>query len=264
MAQMHFWPIFSGSSGNAVYIAYNDTRLLIDAGISSSRLETALKKVGVDIKSLDGVLVTHEHSDHICGLNVLSRRHGVPVYANAAAWAAMESKVGIPSSSMKLFQSGAAFHIKDLCISAFRTPHDAAEPVGYAVSGGGFTACVMTDLGHVPKGVLECAKGADIVLLESNHDIDMLEMGHYPEYLKRRILSDKGHLSNVSAGKAAVQLAHAGVRNIVLGHISRENNEEKVAFDTVAGALAEDGFTPDDVDLGIAYRDRYGCFYRIK
>ncbi len=264
MAQMHFWPVFSGSSGNAVYIAYNDTHLLIDAGISASRLDEALKKVGADLKSLDGVLVTHEHSDHISGLNVISRRYGVPVYANAAAWAAMEKKVCAPSSATKLFQTGAAFHIKDLCISTFRTPHDAAEPVGYAITGGAFTACVMTDLGHTPKSVLECAKGADIVLLESNHDVGMLEMGHYPEYLKRRILSDKGHLSNESAGKAAVQLARAGVRNIVLGHISKENNEERVAYDAVGDALAQDGFSPDDVNLGIAYRERYGSFYRIK
>lgn len=262
---MHFWPIYSGSSGNAIYIAYNDTRLLIDAGVPTSHLEAALKKAGVEIRSLDGVLVTHEHSDHVSGLSVLTRKHGVPVYANAAAWAKLERKPsGIPPASQMVFTTGAAFHVKDFCISPFRTPHDAVESVGFTVSGGGFTACVMTDLGHVPKPVLECAKDADIVLLESNHDIPMLEMGRYPEYLKRRILSDRGHLSNDSAGKAAVQLAQGGVRNIVLGHLSRENNNEQKAFDTVANALTQGGFTPEDISLGIAYRDHYGCFYRIK
>jgi phosphoribosyl 1,2-cyclic phosphodiesterase len=264
LSEFNFWPIYSGSSGNVIFAAYGKTQLLIDAGVSAARIDQALKSRGLILHQINGVLVTHEHSDHVNGLPVLARKFEIPVYANRPVWDRLETKTETPISNQREFITGESFFIGEMLITPFLLPHDAAEPVGFSIVAGGMNACIMTDLGHMPKSAIKIAENADVVLLESNHDVDMLMNGPYPSHLKNRILSGKGHLSNASAAEAAAILVQAGVKGIVLGHISRDNNSEDKAFTETADALKKIGASPKDVFLSLAYRDRHGPYFRIR
>ena len=221
-------------------------------------IEGALDDIGVSPASIDGILITHEHSDHTSGAGVFSRRYDVPVYANKGTWEAIGAKAGkIASGNARIFDTGKEFYIEDIAVRPFATPHDAAEPVGYALHTGGKKACVATDLGHFNRSILNEVDKADIILVESNHDIDMLNAGKYPAYLKKRILSRKGHLSNDAAADAVVQMCNRDIRRFILGHLSHENNREDIAKSVVCGALESAGIKPGkDAMLGMAHRDR--------
>lgn len=256
-------PLFSGSSGNAIFISSGRTKVLIDAGVSCKRIEEALKYIGEDAAGLNGILITHEHSDHTAGARVLSKKHGIPVYATEPTWLSM-SGVDIQTKLTRII-SKTDFYIDDLLIEPFDLPHDASDPVGYCVSCGAFKTAVATDLGYFPKAMENKLRSCDLVVLESNHDIEMLASGRYPYVLKQRIRSRGGHLSNDAAADAAVRLACAGVTSILLGHLSKENNSEQLAFRTVTDTLLRSGITPGkDIDLGIAFRDRVTGVFHIK
>ena len=254
-----FCPLFSGSSGNAVYIGSDSTGILIDAGVSASRIIKELGAVGVSPGGIRALLVTHEHSDHISGVGVFSRRFHVPVYATEGTWAAMRGKIGdIDERNVITFPAGEDFSVGDLFIRSFQIPHDAADPVGYAVTHGRCKAAVATDIGCVRDGWLNELEGCDALLLEANHDVSMLEAGSYPYELKKRILGRKGHLSNDAAGEAAVSLVQRGVRAIMLGHLSKENNFPELALTSVTCALREAGWEPGrDVMLSVASRSAH-------
>ena len=255
--QLQFCPLFSGSSGNALYVGTDKTKILIDAGLSGAKITAEMDKIGVSPAELKAILVTHEHADHISGVGVLSRRYHLPVYASLGTWAAMSGKVGAIDPGCRIsFETGEDFSIGDLDIRPFPTPHDAADPVGYALSAAGSKVAIATDIGAVRDGWLREVEGADVLLLEANHDVDTLKASRYPYELKRRILSTRGHLSNDDAGKAAAELAKRGVRVIVLGHLSGENNFPELAYASVACALEESGLKPGrDVMLSVARRD---------
>ncbi|MBE5780683.1 MAG: MBL fold metallo-hydrolase [Clostridiales bacterium] len=262
---MYFCPLFSGSSGNATYIASDDCALLIDVGLPASTIEKALKQNGIDPASIGGILVTHEHSDHIAGLGPFSRRYNVPIYANLPTWDAMSLKIGnIAEKNARIFNPGQDFYIGDMGIHPFLTPHDSAKSVGYSIFYKGKQFTYMTDIGHFGNDLLNEAKGADLVFLESNHDIDLLKNGRYPAYLKRRILSTKGHLSNKDAADALVKLCNTGVRKVMLGHLSKENNTEELARDTALSAMLSAGIKPfTDLSIGIARRSTPGKLVEI-
>lgn len=249
-------PLFSGSSGNAILIRTQHTSILVDAGVSGKRTTEALASVGVDAKDIEGILITHEHSDHIQGAGVLSRKYDIPIYATPLTWQAANGKLGkIKSQNVRKIDKS-DFFIDDLLIEPFETPHDAADSVGYCLSRGSRKIGIATDLGHFPKSVEHRLHSCDLVLLESNHDINMLLTGRYPQRLKQRIRSNRGHLSNNDAACAAIKLAAAGVSSILLGHLSQENNNAKVAFRTVTDALISEGFVPGEhINLGLAMRD---------
>lgn len=258
-------PLFSGSSGNAILISSGTTRILVDAGVSGRRLEEALRSVDQYARDIKGILITHEHSDHIQGAGILSRKHNIPVYATAPTWEACAGKLGNVHSRLTRVISKTGFYIDDLLIEPYDIPHDAADPVGYTISCGARKVAVATDLGYFPKAVEMKLQSCDLVLLESNHDVAMLHTGRYPRALKERIKSRKGHLSNDDAGDAAVRLACAGVSSILLGHLSRENNSEQLAFRTVTDALIAQGLTPGhDINLGLAFRDRVTGVFHVK
>ena len=258
--QLQFCPLFSGSSGNAIYVGTDNTKILIDAGLSGAKITAELSKIGVSPAELRAILVTHEHADHISGVGVLSRRYHLPVYATLGTWAAMGGKLGALDQGCRVeFEAGEDFSIGDLDIRPFPTPHDAADPVGYAVSAAGARVAVATDIGAVRESWLREVEGADVLLLEANHDVDTLKAGRYPYELKRRILGNRGHLSNDDAGAAAAELARRGVRVIVLGHLSGENNFPELAYASVACVLEEAGLKPGrDVMLSVARRDGRG------
>lgn len=262
---MEFCTLFSGSGGNCIYVGSASARLLIDAGLSAVTIEKALSEIGVEPRSIDGILVTHEHSDHISGLSAMANKYGMPVYANTRTWAAMPQRAaGVKAGQARVFATGSEFYINDIGIRPFPISHDAAEPVGFALLCEGKKICTATDTGRFTKGMAECVKGADLMLLESNHDVNMLKNGAYPAYLKARILSALGHLSNESAAQAAVMLAGLSVRRFVLGHLSAQNNREELALAAVCGALEANGAAPGkDVHIGVAHRDRHGSLYRL-
>jgi phosphoribosyl 1,2-cyclic phosphodiesterase len=260
-----FIPLFSGSSGNATLVYSGRTKILIDAGISGSRLEEALRNAGEDIRDVRGILITHEHNDHIAGAGVLSRKHDIPIYATDGTWQAGTRKLGNVHSRHIRVIDKAEFYINDLLIEPFAIPHDAADPVGYCVSCGNRRVAVATDMGWFPQSVEYRLHACDLVLLEANHDLSMLVSGRYPRSLKDRIRSRKGHLSNDEAGAAAVKLVAAGVTSILLGHLSRENNDEPIAYRTVTDALLAQGITPGrDMSLGVAFRDQVTGRFEVK
>lgn len=264
--QLQFCPLFSGSSGNSIFIGTPRTKILIDAGLSGAKITGELRKIGVEPDKLNAILVTHEHSDHIAGVGVLSRRYRIPVYANAGTWAAMRGKLGaIEPARMIEFETGSDFSIGDLDIRPFATPHDAAEPVGYAIYAGACKAAVATDLGCVREGWLNEVSASDVLLLEANHDVNTLEAGRYPYELKKRILGRRGHLSNDDAGQAAVELVKRGVRAIVLGHLSGENNFPELAYASVCGMLEQNGYVPGrDLALSVARRDGHSELFSME
>ena len=262
-----FCPLFSGSSGNALFIGAGETRILIDAGMPGKAIEGALREIGVLPETLNGIAVTHEHSDHVKGVGILSRKYKLPIYANERTWNAMARSVGeIAPWNRRVIEAEGDFFIGDLALLPFSIPHDAADPVGYRVFYGGRSVATATDMGYMRKSVLKTLSGVDVLLLESNHDPDLLMQNpHYSLYLKQRILSNHGHLSNAASADALVNLYESGVRQVLLGHLSGENNTPELALMTASERLRREGVQPGaDVGLGLAWRDRVSRKFEIE
>lgn len=256
--RMTLCPLFSGSSGNCVYIAMGGVRLLVDAGVSASRIEAQLAEIGVDIDEIDAILVTHEHVDHIRGLGVLCRRHRLPVYANEGTWnGILQKEAGIPDGCKRTFYTGEDFYIGPLNVHPFPIPHDAMEPVGYAIGCQGMRCGVATDIGHLREDWMEAVSGCQALVLEANHDVEMVRRGPYPQRLKQRILGRRGHLSNEDCAKALLALAAKGAQAVFLSHLSADNNLPELAYNTVCEALAGAGYAVGEaVSVSLARRDR--------
>lgn len=257
---MKFYPIASGSSGNCILIASDAHSVLVDAGISGKKIEEGLRGIDMQTSDIDGILVTHEHSDHIKGIGVLARRYGIPVYTTGGTAEALYNmtQIGkIPEGLVHIIEADKNFQIGDLEIRAFRTSHDAAEPVGFRVEHDGRSAAVSTDLGEYTDYTIENLQNLDVLLLESNHDLRMLQAGRYPYYLKRRIMGEKGHLSNDDAGRLLCRLLHDRIKHVYLGHLSHENNYEALAFETVSQevTMGDCPYKAADFDITIAHRD---------
>ncbi|MGI6085024.1 MAG: MBL fold metallo-hydrolase [Acetivibrionales bacterium] len=250
--------LFSGSSGNCIFVSYNDTAVLIDAGVSGRRIEAALAGIGESFDKIAGIFITHEHSDHISGAGILSRRHNVPIYANPTTWMAMRPVLGkIKTEFVRYIELGGSVTIGDITIRPFSIPHDAACPVGYNIYVNGKKLTIATDIGHMDKELLSNLEQSEMVLLESNHDVEMLRTGKYPWPLKQRIMGDNGHLCNDIAGQVVAHLARSGTKRFLLGHLSKENNFPELAYQTVRNALMDIKINPEkDVYLEVALRDR--------
>lgn len=227
----------SGSGGNCLLVSAKGTNVLLDAGISMKRIENALRGIGLSINNIDGVLVTHEHSDHVSGLKMLSKHYGVPIFAPRTVAARLRGMLPETEPYIRIIVPGHSFDIGALRIRAFHTPHDTDESVGYRLECGSIFA-LATDMGHVTDEVEESLTGADAVLVESNHDVAMLSYGPYPVHLKRRILSDRGHLSNDDCAQLVKRLTDGGVGKIILGHLSRENNSPEKALMTTRSLVS--------------------------
>ncbi len=235
-----FATIASGSSGNSIFIGSEHTKILIDAGLSGKKIQQGLSDIGVNGDEIDAIFVTHEHIDHVQGIGILSRRFDIPVFATENTWRDMPSSVGeIKEKNMRVIESRKEFAFNDLCIKPYSIPHDAAAPVGYSIVKNKFKVSVATDIGHVTNEIMENIKDCDLLLLESNHDVEMLKNGGYPFPLKKRILGKEGHLSNETAGKllAWVICQNSKLKNVFLGHLSKENNTPETAFSTVKNIL---------------------------
>lgn len=242
--QLVIAPLFSGSKGNAVWVSGGGVSILIDAGKPCKYIESELNAIGENAADLSAILVTHEHIDHVQGVGPLSRRYNIPVYANSDTWYGMANRVGEISAANVREIDTSDFYIEKLCVQPFDVPHDAARPFSYTIEYLGHKVAVITDQGVMTKSTLNYAAGSDIVLLESNHDVHMLKTGPYPAELKKRILSKYGHLSNDAAANAALVLAQNGTKLILLGHISEQNNDRRLALDTVKDFLESNGIVP--------------------
>ncbi len=255
--ELRFSPLFSGSSGNAIYVGCDDAHILVDAGMSGTRVIQELCRVGVDPRRLSAILVTHEHADHIKGIGILSRKLDLPVFATEGTWRGMYAKIGpIAEKNRIIIEADRDFFMGSIDVTPFSIPHDAAEPVGFTFGVDGAKLAIATDLGCIRDGWFKQVLGSDAVLLESNYDPDMLRAGPYPYELKQRILSRKGHLSNDDAGRAAAELALNGTRQIILGHLSKENNFPELAMRSCELYLQQAGIEPHvDVMLCVARRD---------
>lgn len=257
---MRLCSIASGSSGNCIYTGSEKTHLLVDAGLSAKKVEEGLKKLQVEGKDLKGLLLTHEHSDHVKGVGILARRYGLAVYATAGTIARlkrMKSLGKIDEGLYHVIKADQKFMIGDVEVEPFRVSHDAAEPVAYRFCCGGKCAAVATDMGRYNDYIVEKLKKLDVLLLEANHDIQMLEVGPYPYPLKQRILGEWGHLSNESAGQLLCRVLHDGMKKIYLGHLSKENNYVELAYETVKLEieLGDVKYGAGDFDIEVAKRD---------
>jgi phosphoribosyl 1,2-cyclic phosphodiesterase len=255
---MKFSVLASGSSGNSLFIESDRLRVLVDAGLSGKQMAERLERIGVDPCTLSAIFVSHEHIDHVRGLGVLARRHRIPVYMNESTWKNLPSSVGeIPEPLLHFLESGAALELEDLLVEPIPVSHDAAEPVGYHFRHGQETLAIVTDLGYVSRRIMDRVRGTDTLIWESNHDTEMLRMGSYPWNVKRRILSDVGHLSNEDAGEALTEILRGAGENVYLAHLSKDNNMSELAHLTVRNILEEAGFrTGRDVHLWPTFDDR--------
>ena len=226
----------SGSSGNCALLTLDGVHILLDAGISWRRICTELAQSGVRPEDLAAVLITHEHSDHIAGLGTLVKHCAAPICAPRIVARRLERTVAGAAARLRIFAPGMPETLETLRVQCFPTSHDTDESVGWRVEGSAVFA-LATDTGCVTPEIERGLRGADAVLIEANHDVDMLRAGPYPYYLKRRILSARGHLSNDDCAALAARLAEGGTRQIVLGHLSRENNRPALAYQTVCSAL---------------------------
>lgn len=230
----------SGSSGNVTYIESEKKKLLVDSGLSGKKVAELLKQINRDIADLDGILVTHEHRDHIHGVGVLARKYKLDVYANEKTWEAMLPMIGNVNTEQKyLFEMGTTLSIGDIDIESFGVSHDAAAPQFYSFHKNNKRFVMLTDTGYVSDRMRGMVANADMYLFESNHDLEMLRMGHYPWHLKQRILGDKGHLSNEDGALALAEIIGDTTKKIFLGHLSRDNNIKELAHLTAVNILKE-------------------------
>lgn len=235
---MRFSVLASGSGGNACYVETRETRILIDAGLSGRELMRRLELIQVDPKTLDALIITHEHSDHIRGAGPLARRLDLPVYINGSTLRRGMKSLGRISMAVPV-QTGQAFSVNDLFVETFTKCHDAADPMGVVVSSNGIKLGLVTDLGRTTRLVEDRLRGCRAVVLEFNHDESMLAEGPYPLDLKRRIKGPDGHLSNRQAGALLKTLCHRDLKVVVLAHLSETNNDAEKALEAAKRALAE-------------------------
>lgn len=247
-----FASLISGSSGNATLVSDGRTKLLVDCGMSGSCLKKILDSIDISAEDIDALLLTHEHSDHVKGAGVIARRYNIPVYATRATFDAMS--VGV-MPHIEAISPDSEFCIGSIGVHPFSIPHDAADPVGYNFFAENKKITVATDMGHMDNDLFSNLYGSNMILLESNHDIEMLRMGSYPFSLKQRILSDTGHLSNDMAAKTVCALIKSGTEHIMLGHLSKENNNPQVAYMTAENELNARGIILSrDATLTVAER----------
>jgi len=262
---MKFCTLMSGSSGNALYVETAKTKVLIDAGKSGKALTQALEEgPGCAPQDLDALLISHEHRDHVLGAGVLARRYHMPLFATQGTWEAMGSQIGpIKEEQKNYIKTNRTLELGDLKIEFFSISHDAQDPVGFLLSQGRKRLGIATDSGVFTSQMAQSLSHADCLVLEANHDPEMLQRGPYPWPLKKRISGEKGHLSNQGAGEALLQTIGANTTRVVLAHLSSENNKPELALQTVENTLEKNHFDLAEVEITVAPRYKPGLLMSI-
>ena len=243
---LRFSVLASGSTGNAFYIESAKTRLLVDAGLSGKQIDRLFQEINIDPQTLSGILVTHEHSDHIKGLGVMARKYQLPIYANQKTWEAMGDSLGKLSVEQKFeFAVDQVKTFNDLDVRSFGVSHDAVEPMFFTFHKGERKVALVTDLGYVSEPIKDIVADADAYIFEANHDVELLRMGRYPWSVKRRILSDSGHVSNEDCGYALSEVIGNKTERIYLAHLSQDNNMKDLAKMSVEQILQTHGINID-------------------
>lgn len=253
---LNFCSLYSGSSGNSLFVESENTKLLVDAGVSSKKIEEALANLEIDPTSIDGILITHEHSDHVQGLGTFAKKFNLPVFVNEKTLDAMpKQKEKISEKNIKLFNINEKFEIGDLKVKPFSIPHDAANPCGFNIFKDDKKISIATDIGHMTNGVLKNLEDSIFIMLESNYDPEVLKYSKYPYQLKTRIAGPDGHLSNELAGKTISYLLNSGLKQAVLGHLSKQSNFPELAYKTVIEEIMCTKYDENSLKLSVASRD---------
>lgn len=251
-----FCAMFSGSSGNCIYISAGGSSILVDAGVSARSICNALETIGSEIGQVSAILITHEHSDHIKGLKTLLSKYKIPVYASPGTIEGILQNIPVGDEHFTELETGSSIEIAGMGVSSFCTSHDSNESVGFRIhTPDGRRIAIATDLGYVSDTVMSGISDCDIVMIESNHDVGMLQNGKYPYYLKRRIMSKTGHLSNDACASVLPQLCSGGTRHFVLAHLSRDNNFPELALETAVSVMKLSGIASEDYEIEVAPRN---------
>ena len=251
----NFCSLYSGSSGNCLLLETSNTKVLIDAGESAKKITSALSSLDIEPSQIDAILVTHEHSDHVRGLGTFSKKYDIPVYANSKTWDSMpEQSIKINEKNIKSFIIEENFEIGDLKVHPFKIPHDAANPCGFNFTYNNKKISIATDIGHMTSNIIHKLEDSHFILLESNYDPEILKFSSYPYSLKQRISGPNGHLPNSEAGKTISYLINSGLKEVMLGHLSKENNFPELAYKTVVEELIENDIDCSKIKINVANR----------
>lgn len=266
---MRMMSIASSSKGNCIYIGSDNTHILVDCGISRKKVVEGLTRLDLSLEDIDAILITHEHDDHIKGLGVLERTRRIPIISSMGTCRSLIGRKMLGNADydvIKGFEAGADFSIGDIEIKTVSISHDAADPVGYTFSQGSAKAGILTDLGKYSDEIIEKYSNLSALLLESNHDVRMLQVGPYPYSLKQRIYGDKGHLSNEASGKLLTKLLNDRIQKIMLGHLSEINNYPEIAFQTVCNEvdLSDNCYKSKDFDISVLNREDYSEIIELR
>ena len=261
---LNFCSLYSGSSGNSLFVQTENTKLLIDAGVSAKKIQEALEGLQVDPSSIDGILITHEHTDHVQGLGTFAKKYNVPVFVNNKTLDYMpKQKEKLGKNNIKNFEVGEKFEINDLKIKSFSIPHDAANPCAFLLSKDDKSIGIATDIGHMTNSIIKELEPSDFLLLEANYEPEVLKFSPYPYKLKQRIAGPNGHLPNEEAGKTISYLLKNNLKQAMLGHLSKENNFPELAYKTVVEELISNNYNENSLTLGVANRDIPGNIIEI-
>lgn len=261
---LQFCSLYSGSSGNSLFVQSNSTNILVDCGTSAKKILVALDDIGVNIDDIDAIIVTHEHNDHVQGLGTLSKKYDIPVFANCETWDAMQvQRNKIDSKNQLTFEVNNEFQIGNLQIFPFSIPHDAANPCGFSICNGNKKLSIATDLGHVNNEIIDNLRDSQFMLLEANYDPEVLKVSRYPYPLKERIAGPNGHLSNATAGKTIGTLINKDLQEVMLGHLSKENNFPELAYQTVADELIHNNIDINNIKISVASRFNHSAIVNV-
>lgn len=257
--------LYSGSSGNSFFIQSENTNILIDVGVSCKKIETALKNdFNLSLNDIDAIFVTHEHVDHTKSLDLISSKYNLPVFASRGTWNALKEKITkISNDNKRTFEIDKSFEFKDLRIFPFSTPHDAAEPCGFNIYKDNSKISIATDLGYIDDKLFNNLKESSFLMLESNYEPNILRLSSYPYKLKQRISSKNGHLSNNDASETISKLVNFGLKDVLLIHLSKENNVPELAYETVLEKLKCTNCSLDNISLNVAPRDNPSKVFNI-
>lgn len=256
--------LYSGSTGNSFFVQTERTKILVDCGVTCKKLESALSSLGITLNEINGVFITHEHTDHTKSVGMLASKYNIPVYANIETWnALLLANPKLSNVKENTFKNDELFEFRDLKILPFSTPHDAANPCGFNIFKDGKKISIATDLGHISNNVVKHLENSVFLMIEANYDSNVLKYSPYPYMLKRRIAGTNGHLENCVTGQTIAHLIDSGLKNALLIHLSKENNFPELAYKTVLEELQKENYLENSISLNVAPRDYPSNFFQI-